>query len=64
MSRRQQLLLKLPTLPGKIDRRLMPSTIAGLKAERAGGGFAMTGDPRQLVDQRSYTHWFWGRQYH
>jgi hypothetical protein len=64
MSRKQQLLNKLPKLPGKVDRRLMSSTIAGLKAERAGGGFSMTGDPRQLVDVKSSNHWFWGRQYH
>ena len=64
MSLSQQLLIKLPKLPGKVNRRLMSSTIAGLKAERAGGGFAMTGDPHQLVDVRSGRHWFWGRQYH
>lgn len=64
MATRQQLLGRLPGLPSRIDRRLQSSTIAGLKAERAGGGFARTGDPRQLVEVGSDTHWFWGRQYH
>ena len=60
MSRKQQLLSRLPKLPKKIDRNLSDATIAGLKATRAGGGFARTGDPHQLTEPTKKYHWFHG----
>jgi hypothetical protein len=60
MSRKQQLMSRLPRLPDRVERRLSDSTIAGLKALRAGGGFALTGDPHQLSEPMKRYHWFKG----
>ncbi|WP_454063421.1 hypothetical protein [Candidatus Nitrospira salsa] len=60
---KSELLSKLSKLPAKTDRKLMSSTIAGLKAEQAGGGFAMTGDPLQLIEGKRVRSWIKGPHY-
>lgn len=63
LSTEARLLAKVPALPKPINKTILDSTMAGLKAYRAGGGFSRTGDPHQLTDMERRKHWFYGQQY-